>query len=67
MTCQGLGISPRLGQYALRLRSHDEDRHSSFLVAKFHSYLQKVSDADQNLIGARGGQACQRTTISPKT
>ena len=56
MACQGLGISPRLGQYALPLRSYDEDRHSFFRVAKSHSCPQKAPDADQNLIGVLGGQ-----------
>ena len=58
MTCQGLGISPKLGQYALhlRLRSHDEDRHNSFRAAKSHSCPQKAPDADRNLIGVLGGQ-----------
>ena len=56
MTCQGLGISPRLGQHALRLRSHDEDRHNAFRVAKSHACPQKAPDADQNLTGLLGGQ-----------
>ena len=56
MTCQGLGISPRLGQYALRLRSHDEGRHNAFRVAKSHACPLKARDADQNLIGVLGGQ-----------
>lgn len=56
MTCQGLGISPRLGQYAPHPRTHDEDHRSAFRVAKSHSYLQGAPGTDQNILGARGSQ-----------
>lgn len=56
MTCQGLGISSGLGQFAPHPRTHDEDHHSAFRVAKSHSYLQEAPGADQNLLRARGSQ-----------